>query len=152
MAYSLFTIALAIFLLPITFLLWNLTCLYRNYQIARRMDIPMVFVIASPDNPVWMLVSRPILAVVAFFFGGNCDVVRYGAPGWNNRVRHRMHEELGDIVVHVSPGRNWVYLCNGEAAYDVFKRGKDFERPPELMCRWLLMKMAILRDLSNVLL
>ncbi|KAI9650534.1 hypothetical protein NHQ30_000550 [Ciborinia camelliae] len=34
-----------------------------------------------------------------------------------------MHQELGDVVIHVSAGRNWLYLCNPEAAV-----GEDWQR------------------------
>ncbi|KAM0310229.1 hypothetical protein ACHAO8_008329 [Botrytis cinerea] len=44
-----------------------------------------------------------------------------------------MHQELGDAVIHVSAGRNWLYLCNPEAVSEIFKRKDDFDRPPDLL-------------------
>jgi hypothetical protein len=96
------------------------------------MNIPIIILPASGDNPVWLLVAGPVLAVLRFFFG-EIDFVKYGKPGWGSVVKHKMHEELGDAVIHVSPGRNWLFICNAEAINDIFKRTKDFDRPPDLL-------------------
>lgn len=32
----------------------------------------------------------------------------------------------------VTPGRNWIYLCNPEALVEVFKNNKEFPRPLKL--------------------
>ena len=133
MACTLASIAVVLFLPPITFCLWNLVCLYRNYQLALRIGIPIKVVLASHDNPVWILVSSRIVPIIRFFFG-ECDVVRYGVSGWENRVKYKMHEEAGNgAVIHVSPGHNWLYLCDAAAVNDMFKRREDFDRPPDLL-------------------
>jgi hypothetical protein len=129
MAYLILTL----FLLPsITFTLWNIQCFWRNYRLAQKMNIPIIILPASGDNPVWLLLGGPILAVLRFFFG-EIDLVTYGTPGWGSVVKHRMHEELGNAVIHVSPGHNWLYVCDAEAINDIFKRSKDFDRPPDLL-------------------
>jgi hypothetical protein len=117
---------------PVAFTLWNLHCYYRNYLIARRIGIPIKFLIASGDNPVWVLVSGLVLPVLKFVFG-DCDLITYNTPGWENKNRYKMHEELGDAVIQVSAGRNWLYISDAEAASDIFKRNKDFDRPPDLL-------------------
>ncbi|RDL38404.1 Cytochrome P450 [Venustampulla echinocandica] len=96
------------------------------------MHIPIIVVLASGDNPVWILLSKPILAVFRFIFG-EIDIVKYGKPGWESKDKYKMHEKLGDAVVHVSPGHNWLYICNPAAVNDIFKRKDDFDRPPELL-------------------
>jgi hypothetical protein len=73
---------------------------------------------------------------VKFLFG-DCDVARYSRPGWEFRDKYRMHEELGDAVIQVSAGRNWLYICNAEATNDIFKRREDFDRPPDLLGNFL---------------
>jgi len=44
-----------------------------------------------------------------------------------------MHWHLGDAVIHVSPGRNWLYVSDAEAVCELFRRSKDFDRPPDLL-------------------
>jgi hypothetical protein len=132
MAYALTSIAIAILLAPVTFGIWNLVCFRRNYQLALGMGIPIKVLLASGDNPVWILVSSPVLAVIKFVFG-KCDITKYGRPGWESKDKYKIHEELGDVVIHVSPGHNWLYVCNAEAVNDIFKRRDDFDRPPDLL-------------------
>ncbi|KAM3082576.1 hypothetical protein ACMFMF_002234 [Clarireedia jacksonii] len=119
-------------LLCASFVLWNAVCLVRNYRAAQKIGIPVRILIASGDNPVWLLVSGFILPIVKFLFG-DCDVARYSRPGWEFKDKYRMHEELGDAVIQVSAGHNWLYICNAEAVNDIFKRREDFDRPPDLL-------------------
>jgi hypothetical protein len=100
------------------------------------MNIPIIILPASGDNPVWLLLSTPILAVLRFVFG-EINLVKYGSPGWQSKDRYKMHETLGDAVIHVSPGHNWLYICNAEAVNEIFKRSKDFDRPPDLLGKLL---------------
>ncbi|PQE24510.1 cytochrome p450 protein [Rutstroemia sp. NJR-2017a WRK4] len=120
------------FLLGLSFILWNAVCLVRNYRIAQKIGIPVRVLIASGDNPVWLLVSGFVLPIVRFLFG-DCDIARYSRPGWEFKDKYRMHEELGDAVIQVSAGHNWLYVCNAEAVNDIFKRREDFDRPPDLL-------------------
>ncbi|PQE25468.1 Cytochrome P450 protein [Rutstroemia sp. NJR-2017a BBW] len=120
------------FLLGLGFILWNAVCLVRNYRIAQKIGIPVRVLIASGDNPVWLLVSGFVLPIVRFLFG-DCDIARYSRPGWEFKDKYRMHEELGDAVIQVSAGHNWLYVCNAEAVNEIFKRKEDFDRPPDLL-------------------
>jgi hypothetical protein len=134
MAYS----VLALLLIPpVTFAIWNIQCLFYNYRAAQRMNIPIIILPASGDNPVWLLLSTPILAVLRFVFG-EINLVKYGNPGWQSKDKYKMHEALGDVVIHVSPGHNWLYICNAEAVNEIFKRSKDFDRPPDLLGKLFL--------------
>lgn len=109
MSSTLLTLLTLLLLPPLTFTLWNLHCLLRNYRAAQSMHIPIIIIPASGDNPVWILISKPVLAVLRFCFG-EIDLVKYGRPGWESRDKYKMHVELGaDAVVHVSPGHNCKY-------------------------------------------
>ncbi|KAF7954284.1 hypothetical protein EAE96_005413 [Botrytis aclada] len=119
-------------LLPVSFAIWNLVCLIRNYRIALKIGIPIQILIASGDNPVWILASGIVLPIVKAVFG-DCDIVRYSTPGWEFKDKYTMHQKLGNAVIHVSPGRNWLYLCDSDSVNEVFKRKDDFDRPPDLL-------------------
>jgi hypothetical protein len=119
--------------------------LWRNYRLAQKMNIPIVILPAAGDNPVWLLTCRPIIAFLRYIFG-EIDMVKYSYPGWGSDVKHRMHEELGDVVIHVTPAYNWLYICEAEAINEIFKRSKDFDRPPNLLGRYFPDGCMELRD------
>lgn len=123
---------LTILLLPLSLVLYNAYCLLLNYRIARKIGIPVIVLPASPDNPLWMLTSRYVLSIVKFVFG-DCDVTRYGRLGWEYYTKSKLHLERGDALVLVTPGHNWVYICNAEALNEIFQRRNGFPRPPEML-------------------
>jgi hypothetical protein len=96
------------------------------------MNIPIIIIPASGDNPVWLLVAKPVLAILRFMFG-EIDFVKYSNPGWESKAKYKMYEELGEAVIHVSPGHNWLYICNADSINEIFRRHKDFDRHPELL-------------------
>lgn len=73
-----------------------------------------------------------MLPIIRAVFG-DCDIARYSEPGWEFKNKYKMHQELGDAVIHVSAGRNWLYICDSDAVNEVFKRKDDFDRPPDLL-------------------
>lgn len=92
----------------------------------------MIVLPVSLDNPIWMLVSGHVLGAIRFFFGEN-SVTSYGRLGWEFYDKYRIHLRLGDAVVIVTPGKNWVYVCNAEAFTEIFQRRNDFYRPSEML-------------------
>ncbi|KAF5877070.1 putative cytochrome p450 monooxygenase protein [Botrytis fragariae] len=119
-------------LLPVTFAIWNLVCLVKNYRIALTIGIPIRILVASGDNPVWILASGIVFPIVKAVFG-DCDIVRYSKPGWEFKDKYTMHQKLSNAVIHVSAGRNWLYLCDTDSVNEVFKHKDDFDRPPDLL-------------------
>ena len=126
------SLLLLLLLLPLAFALHNLFCLFLNYRIARKIGIPAIVLPASPDNPVWMLTSGFVLAIVKAIFG-DCSITKYGQLGWEYHEKDKVHLKYGDAVVLVTPGHNWVYVCNAEAFNEIFQRRNAFPRPPEMM-------------------
>jgi hypothetical protein len=123
---------LLLLLLPFAFVLYNLFRLFLNYRIARQIGIPVIVLPASPDNPVWMLTSGTVLAIVKVIFG-DCSVTKYGRLGWEYHDKDKVHVKHGDAVVLVTPSHNWVYVCNAEAFNEIFQRRNSFPRPPEML-------------------
>ena len=120
-------------------------CLLHNYVEARKIGIPIVVIPISHENPLWMLVDKKIF--IPLFerlpFGLGCsNLTRYNWRGWEFQDKSRSHVEMGDVFVMVTPGRNWIYLCNPEALMDVFRRRSDFPRPLEIFGKsldlWML--------------
>ncbi|KAI9718838.1 MAG: hypothetical protein M1828_006527 [Chrysothrix sp. TS-e1954] len=113
--------------------LYNYYCLLLNYVAARKIGIPMVVIPISPENPLWMIVDKrifiPLFERIPF---GTGNFTRYNWRGWEIKDRNKSHLELGDIFIAVTPGRNFLHLCNAEALVDVFQRRSDFPRPLEI--------------------
>ena len=126
------TVLSLLLLLPLAFALHNAYSLFLNYRIARNIGIPVIVLPASPDNPVWMLTSGAVLSIVKAIFG-DCSVTKYGRLGWEYHDKYSTHLKLGDAVVLVTPGHNWVYVCNAEAFNEIFQRRNGFPRPPEML-------------------
>jgi len=40
----------------------------------------------------------------------------------------KVHVELWDVVVLISSGRNWLYICDSEAIPEILQRRNDFRR------------------------
>jgi hypothetical protein len=116
----------------LVYTLCNAYCLFHNYRIARKIGISVIILPASPDNPLWMLTSDFILAIIRSIFGES-DVTTYGRLGWEYHDKSAVHQQRGDAIVLVTPGYNWIYLCNAEAVNDIFRRRNDFDRPTEML-------------------
>jgi hypothetical protein len=115
----------------LAYTLYNAYCLIRNYTIARKIGISIIVLPASPDNPLWMLSSDFILGITRLIFGEN-DITTYGRLGWEYHDKSAVYQQRGDAIVLVTPGLNWIYLCNAEAVNDIFPRRNNFDRPTEM--------------------
>jgi cytochrome P450 len=45
----------------------------------------------------------------------------------------KAHQELGDAFIFVTPGKNWLQICNAETLADMFARKTEFTRPTEML-------------------
>jgi len=115
---------------------WTLYSWYSlliNYLSARKTGIPLRVIPISHENPLWMLVDKnifiPLFSRLPF---GPGSFTRYNWRGWEFEDKFKSHLEMGDVFMLVTPGRNWLYLCNAESLVDVFQRRAGFPRPLEL--------------------
>ncbi|KAL2049437.1 hypothetical protein ABVK25_010341 [Lepraria finkii] len=117
----------------VCWVLYSWYCLFINYLTARKIGVPLVIIPVSHENPLWMIVDKkifiPLFERLPF---GSGNFTRYNWRGWEFQDKNKSHLEKGDVFVVVTPGRNWLYLCNAEALLDVFQRRADFPRPLEL--------------------
>lgn len=149
-----FQLLLLMTFLPTTWVLYSWYCLLKNYLIARNIGIPIVVIPISHENPLWMIVDKkffiPLFQRLPF---GSGTFTRYNWRGWEFADKNKSHLEMGDVFVVVTPGRNWLYLCNAEALVDVFQRRADFPRPLELFGMSYLSKgqlLLILIEMVNI--
>ena len=109
----------------------------------------MVITPTSRENPLWIVVDKKIfISLVERFPYGSGSFTRYKWRGWDFQDRIKSHLEMGGAFVVVTPGRNWLYLCNAEALLDVIQTRIDFPSPLELYgsLRYTRSKVAVLRN------
>lgn len=123
----------SLLVLPAGYFIWSLCSLARNYAVARKVGVPLIVLPISPLNPLWMLVEKFFIPILKRFPFGSGKFTRYQRLGWEFDDRSKTHEELGDVYMAVTPGKNWLYICDHEAISDLLHRGNEFKRPLEIL-------------------
>ena len=114
--------------LPLVWLCSTTFGLLRNRRRALKLEVPIVYAPISSDTPLWIAIQTafPIIHKVVPF--DDISFLRYCRLGWEFHDRSKTHERLGDAWVLVTPSKNWLYVAQAGAAYEIFSRGRDFER------------------------
>lgn len=102
-----------------------------NYNAARKTGLPLVILPFDCGNPLWMIIDRKVVQWVRHIPFGSGTFTRFNWRGWEIWDRYRAHQELGDGIIFVTPGKNYLQLCDAEAVSEIFQRRVDFPRPPE---------------------
>jgi hypothetical protein len=128
-----FLVLLASAALVTSWSLYSWYCLFLNYFIARKVGIPLRVIPISHENPLWMVVGKsvfiPLFEKLPF---GTGSFTRFNWRGWEFGDKYHAHQEIGDIFMVVTPGRNWVHLCDPEALSEVLKKEHQYPRPMEI--------------------
>ncbi|KAL8909702.1 MAG: hypothetical protein Q9207_000011 [Kuettlingeria erythrocarpa] len=103
--------------------------LLSNYRRATELGVPLVYAPVSPDSPLWIALQTAFTSLFKYVPFDAWSFIRYCKLGWEFHDRFRTYASLGDVFVLVTPDRNWLYIGEAEAAYDVFCRGREFGRP-----------------------
>lgn len=121
------------FIIPVAgWVLYVLYCLAVNYNLARKTGLPLVILPIDSGNPLWMAVDTKILPYFKNLpFTKN--FTRFNYRGWEIHDRFRAHQEIGDAFILVTPGKNWLQLCNAETLIDINARSREFTRPTEML-------------------
>ena len=115
-------------LLPLAWLITAIYGLVNNHRQALKLNVPIVYAPISSDTPIWIALQNafPFIFKIVPFDKISC--LRYCRLGWEFHDRSKTHERLGDAWVLVTPSKNWLYVAEAGAAYDIFSRGRDFGR------------------------
>ncbi|PQE22650.1 cytochrome P450 protein [Rutstroemia sp. NJR-2017a BVV2] len=111
--------------------IYVLCCLGLNYRKARKIGLPLVVLPIDCGNPLWMSVDTTILPFFRRLPFRYNNFIRFSYRGWEIHDRYRAHQEFGDAFIFVTPGKNWVQVCNVETLTDIFARKTEFIRPVE---------------------
>lgn len=128
-APTLLALIVGLVTLPVYYI-WCIVC---NYSIAKRIGLRTVIVPGNLTSPVWLLLGPRLAALERWLTGGQNRLLRYGWLGFDFEEKARVHLELGDAFVIVTPGKNYVYLADSVAISHVFQteRRGDFVQPHE---------------------
>ena len=108
---------------------YNAYCLLVNYRRASQLNVPTVCILVSPDSPRWVALQTAYSFIFKHVPFDTFSFTRYCRLGWEFHDRSKTHQRIGDVWMLVTPDRNWLYVAEAEAAYDIFSRGRDFGRP-----------------------
>ncbi|KAL9012108.1 MAG: hypothetical protein Q9173_003107 [Seirophora scorigena] len=98
------SLSLILALLPASWIAYSGFCLLRNYQIARKIGVPLVVIPISHENPLWMVVDKKfVIPLFERFPFGTGSFTRYNWRGWEFADKSKSHVELGDVFVVVTP-------------------------------------------------
>ncbi|PQE23105.1 cytochrome P450 protein [Rutstroemia sp. NJR-2017a WRK4] len=103
----------------IFYLLYSLAL---NYYRIKKAGLPIVILPINCGSPLWMSIDTTLLPLFEHLPFGVKNFTRFNWRGWELKDRYKAHQELGDIFVFVTPGKNWLQLCNAEAVTDVLTR------------------------------
>lgn len=129
MSYPPFVILpLALSLGTVLYVLYGLLV---NYNAARKTGLPLIVLPFDCGHPLWLIIDRKIVQLVRRIPFCSGTFTRFNWRGWEIWDRYRAHQQLGDAIFFVTPGKNYLQLCNAEAVSEIFQRRADFLRPPE---------------------
>ena len=102
-----------------------------NYNAARKTGLPLIVLPFDCGNPLWLIIDRKIVQLVRRIPFCSGTFTRFNWRGWEIWDRYRAHQQLGDAIFFVTPGKNYLQICDAEAVSEIFQRRADFCRPPE---------------------
>lgn len=122
----------------LAFVVWTTFSIFRNYQLARRIGLPIIISPVSTLNPFWILLWRGFPAVLSLKHlpWGLGTWARCTSMGWAFQDKHKLHAEIGPLFTLVTPAANEVTVADPEAAHAVLARRKDYIKPAAMygMC------------------
>lgn len=128
MAGSLVVLALLAVALAVFYILYGLKV---NYNDVRKICLPIIVLPFDSANPLWMIIDRKVVQLVRRIPSCSGNFTRFNWRGWEIHDRYRAHQQLGDALLFVTPGKMYLQLCDAEAVSEIFQRRSDFPRPPE---------------------
>ncbi|KUJ15990.1 cytochrome P450 monooxygenase-like protein [Mollisia scopiformis] len=121
------------FLPLLAWIIYVLYCLTVNFIKAKKTGLPLVILPIDCGNPLWMSIDTRVLPYFRRLPFGTNNFTRFNWRGWEIQDRYRAHQELGDAFIFVTPGKNWLQICNAETISEIFARKAEFTRPTEML-------------------
>lgn len=126
-------LSFSLFVLCASWLLWWVATFLQNLQSARKIGFPIVISLVSADNPLWMVFGRLAAPLLARLPRPIRELGYYNTHDWTYLDQGKLHERLGPVVMHVSPGSNELLVADATLCDYVLSRRKDFIKPISLL-------------------
>ena len=123
--YQFILVPVALSLVSVLYVLYGLLV---NYNAARKTGLPTIVLPFDCGNPLWLIIDRKVMQWVRRLPFGPGTISRFNWRGWEIWDHYRAHQELGDAIFFVTPGKNYLQLCDAEAVSEIFQRRADFPR------------------------
>lgn len=132
--------------LPALLTLYILRNLFINYRAASQTGLPLIVLPFDCGHPLWMIIDKKVVQLFRHVPFGSGSFTRFNWRGWEILDRYKAHEQLGNALLFVTPGRNYLQLCDSEAVADIFQRRQDFPRPLESTGIFLKHPVSVIED------
>ena len=116
-------------LIPAVLVLWTVLSIRSHKQHVRQLHVPTLISPVNPASIVWALLQSRVIPLLKLLPFGLGSFTRYNRVAWTYYDKYRLHKELGDVFIHVSPGETELYISNAETIYEVCSRKRDFPKP-----------------------
>jgi hypothetical protein len=84
-----------VLLLALALPVWHLYGIYKNYQFALKIGLPIIITPINPTNPLWVLVGPYLHSFLAGVPFGLEKWASYSYLGWSWKDKYAMHARLG---------------------------------------------------------
>jgi cytochrome P450 len=112
----------------VVWIIATLQAFYKNYSLARKTGLPLLLLPLSHYNPIWMILSVPLIRPLAekILPEWIYEIVDVATYGWEFRRGWSIFEKYGPAFILVSASANELSVTDPELATEILKRIKDF--------------------------
>lgn len=113
----------------LAFLLSQCFSLYRSYQNARTLGLPIVISPVNPKNILWQLVQPRVQPLLRLLPDSLIQFAIISNPTWSFQDKAAVHQRLGPAFVLVCPGINHISVADPDAVTTILTKRKEFPKP-----------------------
>jgi hypothetical protein len=117
----------------VAWLLQRFISLFANYRIARGIGYPIIISPVHMMDVVWIIAWKAftVRRISQYLPGGLGRWARCTYPGWAFHDRYALSQELGKVVVLVTPKGNSVIIADHKAFFMISRR-KEYIKPKDM--------------------
>lgn len=123
----------SLLILCASWFVWWAVSFLRNLRAAKKLGFPIVISLVSSESPFWMVFGRLFRPLLSRFPQPIRQLAFYNTNDWTFRDQGQLHDDLGPIVTHVSPGTNELLIADAALCDHILERRKEFIKPVSLL-------------------
>ena len=112
-----------------SWVVWCTVSFLKNLQTAKKLGFPIVISPVSTNNPLWIVLGPLCAPLLARFPGPIRKLAFYNTYDWMYIDQGRIHEEMGQVVMHVTPGLNQLLVGDAALCDYILSKKKGFIKP-----------------------